>query len=44
MANHKVLGDLLHVLVIEEGVEAQLVCRRANEGRKQVEISKGSVW
>lgn len=26
VADHKVLGDLLHVLVVEEGVEAQLVC------------------
>lgn len=25
MANHKVLGDLLHILIIEEGVEAQLI-------------------
>lgn len=28
VANHKVLGDLLHILIIEEGVEAQLVYRR----------------
>lgn len=25
MAHHEVLGDLLHVLKVEEGVEAQLV-------------------
>lgn len=28
VADHKVLGDLLHVLIIEESVEAKLVCRR----------------
>lgn len=28
MANHKVLRDLLHVLITEKSVEAQLVCRR----------------
>ena len=33
VANHEVLGDLLHVLVIEERVEAQLVCRRGNKQR-----------
>lgn len=27
MAHHEVLGDLLHVLEVEEGVEAQLVCK-----------------
>lgn len=27
MAHHKVFGDLLHVLKVEEGVEAQLVCK-----------------
>ena len=27
MADSKVLGDLLHVLKIEEGIEAQLVCK-----------------
>lgn len=28
VADDKVLGDLLHVLIVEEGVEAQLVCRK----------------
>lgn len=32
MTNHKVLGDLLHVLIVEEGVEAQLVCSRVGGG------------
>lgn len=27
MAHHKVFGDLLHVLKVEEGVEAQFVCK-----------------
>lgn len=27
VANHKVLGDLLHILITEESVEAKLVCR-----------------
>jgi hypothetical protein len=27
VAHHKVLGYLLHVLEVEEGVEAQLVCK-----------------
>lgn len=27
VAHHEVLGDLLHVLEVEEGVEAQLVCK-----------------
>lgn len=34
MANHKVLGDLLHVLVVEEAVEAQLVCSTAAGGEE----------
>lgn len=34
VAHHKVLGDLLHVLVVEEGVEAQLVCGR-ERGRRE---------
>lgn len=35
MANNKVLGDLLHVLIVEEGVEAQLVCGRGGEENKR---------
>lgn len=35
VANNKVLGDLLHVLIVEEGVEAQLVCGRGGEENKQ---------
>lgn len=31
MTHHKVLGDLLHVLVVEEAVEAQLVCAGQTE-------------
>lgn len=31
VAHHEVLGDLLHVLEVEEGVEAQLVCKRTPE-------------
>lgn len=27
MAHHEVFGDLLHVLIVEEGVETQLVCK-----------------
>lgn len=27
VTDHKVLGDLLHVLIVKERVEAQLVCR-----------------
>lgn len=39
MAHHEVLGDLLHVLKVEEGIEAQLVCKdtalsRAEQGRE----------
>lgn len=39
MTDHKVLGDLLHVLIVEESVEAQFVCRkeREMEGIKQTE-------
>lgn len=36
MAHHKVFGDLLHVLKVEEGVEAKLVCKDTPlSGRKQ---------
>lgn len=41
MANNKVLGDLLHVLIIEESVEAQLVCRRVREEMKQAKVACG---
>lgn len=43
VANHKVLGDLLHVLVVEESVEAQLIWKRAREERGGEDISRGSV-
>lgn len=34
--NHgKVLCDLLHVLIVEQGVEARLVWKGANRGRAQ---------
>lgn len=33
VAHHKVLRDLLHVFIVEESVEAKLVCQRA--GRDQ---------
>lgn len=36
VAHHKVFGDLLHVLKVEEGVEAQLVCKDTPlSGREQ---------
>lgn len=35
MTHHKVLGDLLHVLVVEEAVEAQLVCAGQTERERQ---------
>ena len=34
MAHHKVLSDLLHVLILEERVEAQLICGRRERERK----------
>lgn len=37
MTHHKVLGDLLHVLVVEEAVEAQLVCAGQRERERQRE-------
>lgn len=27
VAHHEMLGDLLHVLKVEEGIETQLVCK-----------------
>lgn len=41
MTNHKVLGDLLHVLIVEEAVEAQFVCRAAPGDRKGTEGGVG---
>lgn len=41
MADHKVLGDLLHVLVVEEAVEAQLVCKPVTEGWDERRIQEG---
>lgn len=41
MANHKVLGDLLHILIIKESVEAKLVCRGMREERKKAEVAWG---
>lgn len=41
MTNHKVLGDLLHVLIIEEAVEAQLVCSAVTGGK---EMGRGVRW
>lgn len=49
MANHKVLRDLLHILITEKSVKAQLVCRREKERegerkreeRKQAEVARG---
>lgn len=35
VANNKVLGDLLHVLIVEKAVEAQLVCGRGGEENKR---------
>lgn len=41
MTHHKVLGDLLHVLVVEKAVEAQPVCRPVAGGvREQKDIGR----
>lgn len=51
VTNHKVLGDLLHVLIIEEAVEAQLVCRattgqedRGTESRHHIKYVSHTEW